>query len=730
MEFVYEGLELKLNKREHTASITKTLKSNDTIFIPKLVEFEGNEYVIKSIEPFSIKDAKTLEFADDSEVETFETNRFYMSTLKKLQIPSSLKYLKDGWCQSLRELTDIEVSPKNQKFSYIDNTFLVEKSDENNSIYDILHYVRYDATEIVIPPQIKIIKPSSLHLHLNLRSIIFPSNSEVTKIEKFTFDLSKIEKLILSQKIEDIDSSNFLSLPNLIHFEVPKENNFFSYIDNQLLVRKSSENSQYYDVIKYANRNIEEVVIPSYIKKIDDYSFENCKQLKSITFEPESKVEYIGVGSFNNILGQNKLIIPKSVKTVQHDGFSNNKTIEYIEFLSEKICISMDCFNGCKNLTKISFPNATEIEFNFVFAELSKSIQIYLRKNVKFSNDEIFEYRDQIHYFDEKEEHQQNQEQQRDEEEDINEKIDQFIQDENYKGLIQFLKTKNDFDLTNNVFNIICKKNQLFYMKTIEEGVECEDPVSLYKYAIFLIFNPENESNRSKAIENFNRARDLLFKSIDLGFHLSHFLLARILHEFYNEDERAFNIAQNGSKLKEKYSQCLVGHFISRGIGTKKEFNRGVENMLNSGCQDYYERFANDIGIYYLNKKDDENAFKWIKKAFDNYISEATVNNAGLLYLNGIGVDKNVEKAEEIFNIGIKKGYSTSFYHLGFILIGKNQLDNGLKFLKTASDKGNKLAKASYEYFNGIKNEKKNEADDYEKKFEIPNLNEFIQDDN
>lgn len=48
-------------------------------------------------------------------------------------------------------------------------------------------------------------------------------------------------------------------------------------------------------------------------------------------------------------------------------------------------------------------------------------------------------------------------------------------------------------------------------------------------------------------------------------------------------------------------SQCVVGHFTSNGICTKKNCRKRVPLILESGAENYFNLFVTDIGIYFLN---------------------------------------------------------------------------------------------------------------------------------
>ena len=132
------GLKLRLNANEHVASVIKSPKSTGNIFIPRFIQHEGNDYKIISIdeEAFSQNKIESITFPQDSEVLSFKKDAFLQASIKKLQIPSSLKIIEGGCFFLVTDLVDIEVSPENKLFSYVDNKYLVRKSDVNSDNYD------------------------------------------------------------------------------------------------------------------------------------------------------------------------------------------------------------------------------------------------------------------------------------------------------------------------------------------------------------------------------------------------------------------------------------------------------------------------------------------------------------------------------------------------------------------------------------------------------------------
>ena len=139
------GLKVKINQKNDTCSIIKSSKDTRNVFIPRFAEYEEKKYKIILFDSgaFSGCNIDSLSFAEDSEFEMFEGYCFYGAHIKKLRIPPSVKYMKNGWCNSLHELNEIEISPDNQHFIFYNNEFLLGKSSDNIEKFDVLHYVNH-----------------------------------------------------------------------------------------------------------------------------------------------------------------------------------------------------------------------------------------------------------------------------------------------------------------------------------------------------------------------------------------------------------------------------------------------------------------------------------------------------------------------------------------------------------------------------------------------------------
>ena len=97
------------------------------------------------------------------------------------------------------------------------------------------------------------------------------------------------------------------------------------------------------------------------MKEIGPDAFYDCKGLVYVTFVPGSKLEKIGSGSFYKT-GIERIVIPKGVEEIRESTFYECKDLKEVLFEegSRLKTIGEDAFNGCANLTKMTFPEGLE----------------------------------------------------------------------------------------------------------------------------------------------------------------------------------------------------------------------------------------------------------------------------------------------------------------------------------------------------------------------------------
>ena len=127
----------------------------------------------------------------------------------------------------------------------------------------------------------------------SVTTITFSENSKLKRIESEALVHSSVEKLTLPASLEDIDDYGFSTIFRLSEIVVSPKNKFFKVNEHKYLLKKSSLESDVFDVIVFVPRNIVNAIIPSYIKMINSCAFYQLENLKTITFDQNSSLEII-----------------------------------------------------------------------------------------------------------------------------------------------------------------------------------------------------------------------------------------------------------------------------------------------------------------------------------------------------------------------------------------------------------------------------------------------------
>ena len=122
---------------------------------------------------FYMSKLKTVTLAENSQCQLIEEHAFDTFTLETINIPSGA-VLGECCLGCSSKLQNITISPDNVNYKYIDNKFIVTRSDQNSDEYDKLFFARFESPKLVIPSFITEIKPSSFRKCESLTEITIP----------------------------------------------------------------------------------------------------------------------------------------------------------------------------------------------------------------------------------------------------------------------------------------------------------------------------------------------------------------------------------------------------------------------------------------------------------------------------------------------------------------------------------------------------------------------------
>lgn len=431
------GLTYQLDKSNFTCKIVYSPNVKDDIIVPRSIKYETSDYIITGIEKCSFRknfSIRSITFSLDSELQAIEKKAFSVSSVSKISFPSSLKELKKGWCEETNYLYNVQISPKDKSYVYLDNQMIIGKSNSSVDHYDILVFVRRDIEEIKIPSFIKHIDPYAFDGCSKLQSIKFSKESELLSLGKCSLAGTHLSNINIPPKFNNFEEGWCQETLYLTDVDISPENHLYSKFDDDFVLGKSDPSSDCFDSLIFSSRNITKTFIPSFIKYINPFAFEECEYLDSIRFAEDSKLisigkcaffstgirkivfpnhlKFIGKSAFYdcsnlrkivfpndsdlvsigkkafNDCSVRKIVIPKKVELIGVLAFSFCSKLKNAEILSESLICDESCFKSCHCLTLISFPYANKIKIaKNAFENTSKKLLVFVHGN---SQMEIF----------------------------------------------------------------------------------------------------------------------------------------------------------------------------------------------------------------------------------------------------------------------------------------------------------------------------------------------------
>lgn len=245
---------------------------------------------------------------------------FANSKIQEIIIPSSVTTIEANCFNCCYNLEKVEFAENSQ-------LNLIEKQAFSYSVIK----------SIIIPPHVTRIKSETFWYCVKLESVTFAEGSELKLIESNAFADSSIKHLSIPSISIEFQDGWIDDTPELIDIKISPDNKVFSNLNDQIFLKKSTENG-IFDVVSFVSRNCKKIKIPSYIKILGIGALYSCANVDEIEFENDSKLEFISDKSF--------------VQT----------GIEFITIPSHVNHIGKWCFGNCYKLQKIDFEKNSELK--------------------------------------------------------------------------------------------------------------------------------------------------------------------------------------------------------------------------------------------------------------------------------------------------------------------------------------------------------------------------------
>lgn len=302
------GLNVKLDKQQFKAVIVESPDVRNDLIIPKTIQWKEKTYTVTKIGDGAFRKnekLKTVSFDQDSEVIEIGSNAFSQSATEKVNIPQSVSKIDPSFALNTVQTFQIIVDKNNQHYKSF-NKMLIEKGGYCN---DTIIFASRDVAEVEIPPTVRKIGNDAFEHCSNLKSVQFLAEDN------------------LKPCIDEICDDAFRDCLGLSEFSIP-----------------------------FA------------VKKIGNYAFNNCQNLKHIVFEMDNTVpcqlEEIGDSAFAGCSNLVSIEIPSNVKTIGDSAFDNCQELSEIKFQnshdspSHLEMIGRSCFSDCRKVEQIEMPES------------------------------------------------------------------------------------------------------------------------------------------------------------------------------------------------------------------------------------------------------------------------------------------------------------------------------------------------------------------------------------
>ena len=215
-------------------------------------------------------------------------------------------------------------------------------------------------TEVTIPNGVTEIGSSAFSYCYDLKSVTIPAS--VTSIGSEAFRGSSD---LTSVHITDIEAWCKISFPD-----------------------DSSNPLCYAHHLYMDGKEINDLVIPNSVTKIENWAFYNCYSLTSVTI-PNS-VTLIGERAFNGCSSLTKVSIPNSVTYIGYEAFNYCTSLKEVTIPNSVTYLGLFAFSNCSGLTDVTIGSGVTDIGSHVFAYCSSLKEVTIPDNVTSIGDMAF----------------------------------------------------------------------------------------------------------------------------------------------------------------------------------------------------------------------------------------------------------------------------------------------------------------------------------------------------
>lgn len=275
-------------------------------------------------------------------------------------VPASLESLGGGAFGACHALTEIKVESGNKIYADIDGVVYT-----NDGKTAVAYPAGNPAENYTVLDGTQKIGVAAFYGSWNLRGVTVPAGVDEFYEYAF-FDCEKVYGYSLPDTLETVGPYSMAKNYSLSSVSLPDSvinigRYAFAY-DSSLYTVYISDTSKLARIsfASFALSGIQTMRIPANVSTVAQYAFEGCKQLTSVTFAAESKLQsisayfFLGCDSIQNIIFENG----SALTSIQAHGLEGMKNLTSIDFGDARLTnIDNYAFRYCSSLATLNLPD-------------------------------------------------------------------------------------------------------------------------------------------------------------------------------------------------------------------------------------------------------------------------------------------------------------------------------------------------------------------------------------
>ena len=285
----------------------------------------------------------------NSQLKTIGSGAFWSCPLTSITIPSSVEKIDNTAFSSCESLSSVHFECGSQLKTIGSGAFET-----------------CPLTSITIPASVEIIDNTAFSSCESLSNVHFERGSQLKSIGRDAFSHCPLTSITIPAKVETLGTSAFGNCTSLVSV-LFEDNSSLKTIEGDFKYSGLSMSGGAF----WGCSSLKSITIPASVESIGPRTFANCTSLESVLFENNASLKIIDAPSENNsecgafyaCSSLKSIIIPSKVKRIGDYSFQDCTGLTSIIFEanSELAEIANNTFENCTSLTRISFKEGSKL---------------------------------------------------------------------------------------------------------------------------------------------------------------------------------------------------------------------------------------------------------------------------------------------------------------------------------------------------------------------------------